>query len=239
MIGVGGLLRRSREATVYLTVGLATALPGLMGLYLVPLTLLLGAVFLALPWMPVLTRPVFWLADFERRRASRLLGREIATPEMPPPSGSALEDGVRLLRSPVLWRTLGWLIVHGVLGLIAGVFGALIWPAALYSLSLPLWWWSVPEGSVSAFATLHTWNQALTLPFLQTALYVCIALWLIPPMARGQALLAELLLSPPRRRVNLRERVERLTETRAEALEAHGAELRRIERDLHDGTQAQ
>ena len=28
-------------------------------------------------------------------------------------------------------------------------------------------------------------------------------------------------------------------QTRAEALEAHGAELRRIERDLHDGTQAQ
>lgn len=33
-------------------------------------------------------------------------------------------------------------------------------------------------------------------------------------------------------------RVEELTETRAGAIAAHGAELRRIERDLHDGTQA-
>lgn len=33
-------------------------------------------------------------------------------------------------------------------------------------------------------------------------------------------------------------RVERLTATRADAIAAHGAELRRIERDLHDGTQA-
>jgi signal transduction histidine kinase len=32
--------------------------------------------------------------------------------------------------------------------------------------------------------------------------------------------------------------VETLTETRAGAMNAHGAELRRIERDLHDGTQA-
>jgi signal transduction histidine kinase len=34
------------------------------------------------------------------------------------------------------------------------------------------------------------------------------------------------------------ERVAVLTRTRADVLDAHGAELRRIERDLHDGTQA-
>ncbi|RFU40711.1 sensor histidine kinase [Actinomadura logoneensis] len=210
-----------------------------MGLYLVPLTLLFGAVFVALPWLPMLMRPVMWLAGFERRRASRLLGREIATPEPPAPTGSALEDGVRLMRSPVLWRVLAWLLLHGVLGLVAGLFGALIWPSVLFSLSMPAWWWAAPDGSVSALVPLHTWPQALTLPFAQAAMYVAIALWVLPLMARGQARLAELLLSPPRRREDLRERVERLTETRAEALEAHGAELRRIERDLHDGTQAQ
>jgi signal transduction histidine kinase len=36
----------------------------------------------------------------------------------------------------------------------------------------------------------------------------------------------------------LAERVEVLTRTRADVLQAHSAELRRIERDLHDGTQA-
>ncbi|MFF5089380.1 sensor histidine kinase [Streptomyces niveus] len=51
------------------------------------------------------------------------------------------------------------------------------------------------------------------------------------------AALARRLLSPaPGRR--LAERVAELTVTRAEAVAAHGAELRRIERDLHDGTQA-
>ncbi|MFE2425870.1 histidine kinase [Streptomyces sp. NPDC059373] len=42
----------------------------------------------------------------------------------------------------------------------------------------------------------------------------------------------------PSPKARLAERVEELTETRAGAVAAHGAELRRIERDLHDGTQA-
>lgn len=41
-----------------------------------------------------------------------------------------------------------------------------------------------------------------------------------------------------RRSIELAGRVEELTVTRAGAVAAHGAELRRIERDLHDGTQA-
>ena len=38
--------------------------------------------------------------------------------------------------------------------------------------------------------------------------------------------------------MRLAERVKELTATRAGAVAAHSAELRRIERDLHDGTQA-
>ncbi|MFC5186567.1 sensor histidine kinase [Actinomadura harenae] len=234
-----GQLRRSGQAIVYLAVGLATAAPALLGFYLVPLLLLLGVLFVALPWFPMLMRPVQMLADVERRRASRYLGREIAAPEAPPSTGSAVEDGVRLMRHPATWRTLAWLLIHGILGLMTGLLAVLLAPSAIYSLTLPLWWRSVAEGSVSAFVPLHTWEQALTLPFLQAAMYGAIVVWAFPPMARGQARVAELLLSPPRRRVDLQARVEELTETRSGALEAHGAELRRIERDLHDGTQAQ
>jgi len=45
-------------------------------------------------------------------------------------------------------------------------------------------------------------------------------------------------LLKPSPRARLTERVEQLTQTRAGAIAAHGAELRRIERDLHDGAQA-
>ena len=46
------------------------------------------------------------------------------------------------------------------------------------------------------------------------------------------------LLLGPTKKAELALRVERLTETRSEAVDASAAELRRIERDLHDGAQA-
>jgi signal transduction histidine kinase len=64
----------------------------------------------------------------------------------------------------------------------------------------------------------------------------------IPRMADAHAKLSISLLSASaaeRRAAELTQRVSVLTSTRAEALDAHSAELRRIERDLHDGAQAQ
>ncbi|CAM4138893.1 sensor histidine kinase [Kibdelosporangium persicum] len=54
---------------------------------------------------------------------------------------------------------------------------------------------------------------------------------------RLQARISRLLLAPTVNAV-LAQRVRQLTETRADATDAQAAELRRIERDLHDGAQA-
>jgi signal transduction histidine kinase len=115
-------------------------------------------------------------------------------------------------------------------------FFAIIWPTVLFTVTMPAWWWLFPRGTVSAFIPLNTWTQALTLPFAQALLEIVVLLWLVPLLARFQLWLAESLLG--RDRAELAERVEQLTESRTEALEAHGQELRRIERDLHDGVQA-
>jgi signal transduction histidine kinase len=90
---------------------------------------------------------------------------------------------------------------------------------------------------VAAFVPLTSWPEALTLPFAEAALYAAILWWLVPRLASGQLRLAARLLGPADR-AELAQRVQQLTESRAGALEAHAAELRRIERDLHDGTQA-
>src|SRR5580692_3727136 len=64
-----------------------------------------------------------------------------------------------------------------------------------------------------------------------------VVLPLISRLADLDAAWSAVLLRPsPRSR--LAERVAQLTQTRAEAIAAHSAELRRIERDLHDGAQA-
>jgi signal transduction histidine kinase len=64
-----------------------------------------------------------------------------------------------------------------------------------------------------------------------------VVLPLIVRLADVDARWSEALLKPTRK-ARLAERVEELATTRADAIAAHGAELRRIERDLHDGTQA-
>lgn len=63
--------------------------------------------------------------------------------------------------------------------------------------------------------------------------------WWLPPglMLRVHAYLAAALLSPTDA-TTLAQRVQQLAETRAEARDTSASELRRIERDLHDGAQA-
>jgi signal transduction histidine kinase len=108
-----------------------------------------------------------------------------------------------------------------------GTHADLLWMVAYYGygwlpcLMLPLW----PVGLVVD----GVWSgllgrQAVVLP-------------LIGRLADLDADWSQSLLKPsPKARLAVR--VEELTQTRAGAVAAHGAELRRIERDLHDGTQA-
>jgi signal transduction histidine kinase len=224
-------IKRSADATRVLFGGLGTAVPAMLGLAFTPLLLLATVVY------PGALAPVRWLAGAERKRVRPLLGHEVAQPYQ------KLEGGhwrrVRTaLADPAAWRDLAWLAGHGIAGVFVGVTAVALWPSVPYSLTMPLWWQLLPPGTVTAFIEVRTWPEALTWPFLQTAVYAAMLWWLMPLAARGQVRFAETLLRPTER-VRLEQQVERLTETRTEALESHGAELRRIERDLHDGVQAQ
>ncbi|MCX4767597.1 histidine kinase [Streptomyces sp. NBC_01275] len=108
-----------------------------------------------------------------------------------------------------------------------GTLTDLRWMVAYYAygwmtvLMLPLW----PAGLVVD----GVWSgllgkEALVLP-------------LIVKLADLEADWSAALLRPSPKAL-LAKRVEQLTATRADAVAAHGAELRRIERDLHDGAQA-
>jgi signal transduction histidine kinase len=108
-----------------------------------------------------------------------------------------------------------------------GTFADLRWMAAYYAygwlgyLALPLWIAGLPADGV--------WcgllgRRPVVLP-------------LISRLADLDAAWSAALLRPSPKAL-LAARVEQLTQTRAGAIAAHGAELRRIERDLHDGAQA-
>ncbi|WP_330316208.1 hypothetical protein [Streptomyces platensis] len=67
--------------------------------------------------------------------------------------------------------------------------------------------------------------------------FLAVGLLAAPATFRLHTRMSRPLLSAPRR-IQLARRVERLTDTRTRALDAQAAELRRIERDLHEGAQA-
>jgi signal transduction histidine kinase len=140
---------------------------------------------------------------------------------------------------PQTWKDYGWLLLLTVIGFAFGLAALVLWPIALSALSVPLWWWIPAHGSVLKIDdsdphswSVDSWPRALLVCGLGLVATVLTA-WICAGLARGQAHLAKLLLSP-----GLDERVEELERTRAGAVAAQQDELERIERDLHDGAQA-
>ncbi|MEU6551958.1 histidine kinase [Streptomyces sp. NPDC046915] len=109
--------------------------------------------------------------------------------------------------------------------------------AALPWLTAPVWWKLLPgeRDAVIAF-DVDSWGRAIAALFAGLRLAV-VAMAITSLLARAHGAVARRLLTA-RPKVRLAERVRELAVTRAEALDAHDAELRRIERDLHDGAQA-
>jgi signal transduction histidine kinase len=78
--------------------------------------------------------------------------------------------------------------------------------------------------------------ERVTLAVLGVAL-TALALWWGPFLLQAYGAFARVMLDP-REDLALAQRVRHLAATRAETIDASAAEIRRIERDLHDGTQA-
>jgi signal transduction histidine kinase len=88
------------------------------------------------------------------------------------------------------------------------------------------------------WAITFGWALSLVVLVLLLAVVTGFLWWFgAPPLMRIRSVVDRALLNPSRTEV-LEERVETLTRTRAEAVDHSAAELRRLERDLHDGTQA-
>jgi signal transduction histidine kinase len=102
-----------------------------------------------------------------------------------------------------------------------------------------VWAWSQPEGRHRQLA-MHGVVTAI-LVGIQVAVWAMAGMGFFWPVfslfALGGAFAIHAVIRWPRQR-ELEVRVQELTRTRRGALDVQGAELRRIERDLHDGAQA-
>ncbi|WP_238773875.1 sensor histidine kinase [Prescottella equi] len=196
-------------------------------------TLMLIVGWLALPWY---LRALRWWAGSARQRAGRYAGTVVGERYPPIPDRPGFDDLRRLIVAPSTRRDFAWVAVHSIAALTAGLLAIALPLAALNTLAIPFYWWALPpDEPVSSIYPVTSWWGAAPMPFFAVG-YAVLAWWSIPVMARGMCALASRLLSP-RRETELSERVSALTASRAAALDAHAAELRRIERDLHDGAQ--
>ncbi|MFF4409597.1 histidine kinase [Streptomyces sp. NPDC001262] len=206
---------------------------------LVVCVLLLLPVGAGLPLLPRAATALRRLSDRYRSWAARWTGTHIS-----PPGPLAREGSVSrrrqasgILGDEGFWRDLRWawlepwaggVLVAVPLALIEyGVFGALVQPFI---------WRILDDGNWYAFIPVHSTATMLAALLLGLA-FIAAGLRLAPAVLRLHGRWSRRVLSAPRT-TELVRRIEHLTDTRAEVLGVQAAEVRRIERDLHDGAQA-
>lgn len=191
-----------------------------------------------------LTRPY---ADLHRWYFATATGVRIPRPYRPWPNGHIGTQLLGLVREPATWRDLLWLLLNSTVGLVAHTLVLTLAAGVLWYATLPLLWAILDRagGPATAEMVLRTefgiWaidSQTTAYAGIPIALGFLLLWWVLTPrIARGYALLSGTLLGPTGT-ATLAARVRQLTESRAETVDAQAAELRRIERDLHDGAQA-
>ncbi|PRY44984.1 sensor histidine kinase [Umezawaea tangerina] len=206
-----------------------TALAGFQAFFLLIAMLLCVTTVVALPLLPRLVAIARRIAARERERTGRFLATKI-----PPPPPVAGDDLAAVLASREARAELKWLLFQGIVGLLVGCVALSSATGVLQNLVIAGFWWIFPETRTTLDVLIASWGDSLYA--VATAVgYGVGGLLVVPPLARWFARSSATRLSPSRQ--SLAERLAEVTETRAAALEAHGTELRRIERNLHDGTQ--
>ena len=219
--------------------------PQLLGLIAVVTSVgLLGAgvgIFLVPPAVGLLR----WSAGRRREAARRWQGVEIPVPYRPLPDrrpgfAGAFQRTVALLTDPATWRELVWVYVDAIAGSFLAMLPVGLILQGLYGYFLAVAWPLLTSHGFDDWYTFvhvnHANPELRWAPVFVGSTLLVAGLRLAKPMLTLNARLARFFLAPTAQ--ELRERVQHLTTTRTHAVDASAAEIRRIERDLHDGAQA-
>jgi signal transduction histidine kinase len=197
----------------------------------------LVSVVLVLLLIPVLTR----VQRHRLRAAGVVVPAQPRRPDWLSPRG--IGDA---LRAQATWRQAAYHLLAAPALAVAAAAAIGLWLAGLLYATVYLYGWVVPGSSLIRRATYP--DGPVNLPHLPgdvpVGVYLTVAgiaallaaPWLTAGVARLDARVARPLLGPSRTD-ELEHRVEHLTQTRAGVVDAADAERRRLERDLHDGTQ--
>ncbi|MEU3658838.1 sensor domain-containing protein [Streptomyces sp. NPDC032940] len=221
--------------------GLALALISLPGavlcfcLTLVSIALVpIGVGIVTTPWVLTGVRA---FADRRRLLAAEWGGVRIPRTYRPlPADANPWARTFGMLRDPATWRDFRWLPADMTAGFVLALlaFALPLYPLEGFVIAAGLWR-AMPDGYWYGFVHVTGQTSAYYAAALAVVLLVP-AIWLAPRALHAHFRLTAGLLGTGEG--ELAERVRVLTETRRDAVDTSAAELRRIERDLHDGAQA-
>ena len=202
--------------------------------------------FIGLPLLALTVLMGRGIAASERGRANLLVDADVHPyPKLPPVQGwwartkRALGDGP------------GWMgLLYGLLmlpgGIVTFTIAITVWSIALSTVTFPIYAWIIDAaiaGDDGPFRfndtyVLHGWGRAgyTVGVFVVGLVFLAITPRVIAGLAAVDRALVRSMLAPSPTEV-LTQRVEQLTVSRDASVDAAATELRRIERDLHDGAQ--
>ncbi|MFJ4619026.1 sensor histidine kinase [Streptomyces sp. NPDC088812] len=184
------------------------------------------------------------LGSVERARARALLGMEVAPPEPLRQRGSgALAWMGAVLRSGASWRHVLYAVLHLPWAVFSFSVAVAFWTYGWAMLTYPLWFWVFPmyggQGGLQLYGDeqhrIYLDNPfEITVTALVGLLFTLATPWIVRALTTVDRVLVHGLLGPSR----LASRVVELESDRGVVVDTAAADLRRIERDLHDGAQA-
>ncbi|MFJ6566918.1 sensor histidine kinase [Streptomyces sp. NPDC091292] len=241
---------RVRAAVVAGVRGLMVSVIGLAGSIILFVLLVLSIVltvvsvgFFTLPTVVGWTRA---FANWRRLVAAEWCGVRIPAtyrplpPDLPRGPAGQIRLSVHLLRDPATWRELAWLPADMTAGFVTALVPAalIVYPVEGIALGAGLWRVFTDGSEIGywyGFVPIAGPGTGLLAALLGVTLFT-VGVFTAPRLLTLHFQLVRTFLVPDQGQ--LAERVRVLTETRQDAVDTSAAELRRIERDLHDGAQA-
>ena len=216
------------------------------------LSLSFAGMLIGLPLLAVTLILAGKLGEVARRLGNRMLDVKVGPPSRRPVPPGAIGWLRSSLTDPVSWRACGYLVLKLPVAILGYLFSSSIIVYGLPYLTFPVWWELFHQlalhGIVVHLGPWISWwkwdpvRAAYVIKSLPASFGLIpvgiFALTVLPYLTTGvNALDSNLiagLLGPPSA-----DRMRELEQARAHAVDDSAARLRRIERDLHDGAQAQ
>ncbi|MGC9498293.1 sensor histidine kinase [Streptomyces sp. WG7] len=200
--------------------------------------------FLGVPVLAAALAGCRALGAMERARARALLGLEVSDPEpLRMKKQGAMGWMGAVLKSGTSWRSVLYAILQFPWSVFSFVVAVNVWAFGWAMLTYPLWFWVFPmyvgQDGLQLYGD-QTHRVYLDNPFEITVtamvglLFTLATPWIVRALTTVDRLMVHGLLGPSR----LATRVVELESGRGVVVDTAAADLRRIERDLHDGAQA-